>query len=179
MVQDCSNSLNLALCDLTCCCSWFLRCDLSLSSNLFSQRTLIKFAISSKWKSFPPNYRWWKIRPFCLSRKSASIIVCWVVEWVSNNFAVSFCVLFLVPETFLISITVNKSHALKHPYLLKFIEVYYNISRWSSENVLMKYYGRRNWNLITNKIIIIYTALFWYCIASSLYGNEVFFWRRK
>ena len=73
---------------------FFLRYDLSPSSNLFSQRTLIKFAISSKWKSFPPNYRWWKIRLLCLSRKIASIIVCWVVEWVSNNFVVSFCVLF-------------------------------------------------------------------------------------
>ena len=94
LVQECNNWLNLALCNLTSCCSWFLRYDLSLSSNSFSQRTLIKFAISSKWKSFPPNYRWWKILPLCLSRKITSIIVCWVVEWVSNYFAVSFCVLF-------------------------------------------------------------------------------------
>ena len=91
---NCSNSLNHALCNLTFCHSWLLRYDLWLLSNSFSQRTLIKFAISSKWKSFPPNYRWWKMRPFCLSRKIASIIVCWVVEWVSNSFVVAFCVLF-------------------------------------------------------------------------------------
>ena len=118
-------------------CWWFLWNALLLSSYEFFQRTFTKFAISSEWKSFPPNYLWWKNSPTLFIKKIASIIVCWVVKWVSNNFAVSFYVLFLVPETFLISITVNKRHAIKYPYLLKFIEVYYNISHWSSENVLM------------------------------------------
>ena len=119
----------------------FMKCFIAFIIRVFSTY-IYKICNIIRMKIIPTQLSLMKKFAHLIYQKNASVIVRWVVKWVSNNCAVSFYVLFLVPETFLISITVNKSHALKHPYLLKFIEVYYNISHWSSKNVLLKYWNR-------------------------------------